>query len=76
MHVIEKVVEGFIHGEAAADSLLSVGGGLLGLVSASAIIFVALTPFFALRNLSFALGSDRLAALMFGPGEPLKEADR
>lgn len=77
VHVIEKAVGGLIRGETVADSLPSIGGGgLLGLVSASVIMFVALTPFFALRNLSFALGRDRLVALMFGPGEPLKEADR
>jgi hypothetical protein len=70
MHVIEKVVEGLIHGETVADSLPSIGGGgLLGLVSASVILFVALTPFFAVRNLSYALGADRLYALIFGPAE-------
>ena len=76
VHVIEKVIEGLIHGETAADSLPSIGGGgFWGLASASVIMFVALTPFFALRNLSFALGRDRLYALIFGPVEPGGDAE-
>ncbi len=75
VHVAEKVVTGVIRGRTVAESLPSIGGGgLEGLVSATIIIFVALTPFFALRNLSFALGADRLAALMFGPSEKSKGA--
>ena len=68
VHVIEKVVEGvFFRGETVLDSLPSIGGGgVYGLLSAAVIMFVALTPFFALRNLSYALGADRLYALLFG----------
>ena len=77
VHVIEKVIEGLIHGQTVAESVPNVGGGgFLGLASASVIMFVALTPFFALRNLSFALGRDRLVALMFGPGERSEDAER
>jgi len=69
VHVIEKVVEGVIRGNTVADSLPSIGGGgFMGLISASVIMFVALTPFFALRNLGFAVGADRLWGLLFGPG--------
>ena len=70
VHVIEKVIEGLIHGKTVVESLPSIGGGgLVGLVSAAAILFVALTPFFAVRNLSYALGSDRLFTLLFGSGK-------
>ncbi len=76
VHVIEKVVEGLFRGDTVLDSLPSIGGGgLVGLLSASVIMFVALTPFFALRNLSFALGADRLRALLFGSGAPSTGAE-
>jgi len=71
VHVAERVIAGMIQGRTAAESVPNVGGGgLEGLLSASVIMFVALTPFFALRNLSFALGANRLTALIFGPGDP------
>ena len=65
VHVVEKVIEGLIHGKTAVDSLPSVGGGgLAGLLSASVIMFVALLPFFGLRNLSMAMGEGRLRAML------------
>lgn len=71
VHVAERVLVGAIHGKTVAESLPDIGGGgLAGMLSASVIVFVALTPFFALRNLSFALGRARLMALMFGIGAP------
>ena len=67
VHVIEKVIHGLIHGETLAASLPSMGGGgLVGLLSVAVIMFVALIPFFAFRNLSLALGEERLIALIFG----------
>lgn len=75
VHVIEKVIEGLFHGKTVVESLPSIGGGGLGgLISASVILFVALTPFFAVRNLSFALGPDRLVALLFSSADPAKSA--
>ena len=68
-HVLEKVIEGLIDGKAIAASLPSIGGGgLVGLVSAAVIMFVALIPFFAFRNLSLGLvlGADKLTGLLFG----------
>jgi hypothetical protein len=65
-HVIEKTIEGLIHGKTVGDSLPSIGGGgLVGLLSAAVILFVALVPFFGLRNLSFALSEGRLWAMIF-----------
>ena len=75
VHVVEKVVEGVLRGETVAESLPSIGGGgLAGLVSAGVIVFVALTPFFTLRNLGHALGADRLWALVFGPLDSTTDA--
>jgi hypothetical protein len=67
VHIAEKTIEGLIHGKTIADSLPGIGGGgLLGLLSVAVILFVALIPFFGLRNLSFAMGDGRLYAMIFG----------
>jgi hypothetical protein len=67
VHVLEKTIEGLIHGKRIVESLPSIGGGgLAGLLSASVIMFVALVPFFGLRNLSLAMGEGRLQAMLFG----------
>ena len=58
VHVLEKSVEGLLHGKTAAESRPSLGGGeLAGLLRASVMMFVARLPFFGLRNLSLAMGS-------------------
>ena len=65
-HVLEKTLEGLLRGKTMAESMpLIGGGGLLGLLSATAILFVALIPFFGLRNLSLAMGEGRLWAVIF-----------
>ena len=65
-HVIEKTIEGVIRGKAIADSMPALGGGgLMGLFSITAILFIALIPFFGLRNLSVAMGEGRLWAIIF-----------
>src|SRR6266550_8367749 len=42
------------------------GGGLAGVVCVAVILFVALIPFFAFRNVSRELGPGRLNAMLFG----------
>jgi hypothetical protein len=65
-HVLEHVVIGVFKGETLVASLPPVGGGgLAGLLSVAAIVFVALIPFFAFKNVSRALGPGRLEALLF-----------
>ena len=78
VHVLEKVIEGLFHGKTVADSLPSIGGGgLAGLLSAGVIMFVALVPFFGFRNLSLALGEDRLRALLFSrPSDTARSGPR
>ncbi len=66
-HVLEKTVEGLLRGKTIAESLPGIGGGgFAGLLSVTAILFVALMPFFGLRNLSLAMGDGRLYAMIFG----------
>jgi hypothetical protein len=65
-HVLEKTIEGLIRGKTVADSMPALGGGgLMGLPSITAILFIALIPFFGLRNLSLAMGEGRLWAVIF-----------
>ena len=65
-HVLEKTVEGLFRGKTIAESVPVLGGGgLAGFLSITAILFIALIPFFGLRNLSLALGEGRLYAMIF-----------
>ncbi len=68
VHILEKVIEGAIHGKSIRDSIPTIGGGgLTGILSTSFVMFVALTPFFGLRNLGMAIGPQRLSDLLLGP---------
>ena len=65
-HILEKTVEGLLRGETIGDSVPVIGGGgLAGFLSITAILFIALIPFFGLRNLSLAMGEGRLWAVIF-----------
>jgi hypothetical protein len=71
-HVLEKTIEGLIRGKTLVDSLpLLAGDGLRGFVSITVILFIALMPFFGLRNLSLAMGEGRLWSAIFD--EPSSE---
>jgi hypothetical protein len=75
-HVLEKTVEGLLRGKTIADSLPGIGGGgLAGLLSVAVILFVALIPFFGLRNLSLAMGEGRLSAMIFGGRASAKDGE-
>ena len=66
-HVVEKTIEGLFRGQTLADSLPKIGGGgFVGFTSVAVILFVALIPFFAFRNLKRVLGADRMHELIFG----------
>ena len=72
--VVEKVGVGFFTRETLANSVPAIGGGgLAGLVCVSLILFIALIPFFAFRNISRVLGADHLNAMLFG--SPFKTSD-
>jgi hypothetical protein len=77
VHVLEKVIEGLFHGKTIAESLPKIGGGgLAGLLSASVMMFIALVPFFGLRNLGLAMGKGRLQAMLFGDGSAREAGGR
>ncbi len=65
-HVLEKTIEGLFRGKTVVESVPVIGGGgLAGFLSITAILFIALIPFFGLRNLSLAMGGGRLWAVIF-----------
>jgi hypothetical protein len=65
-HVLEKAIEGLFRGKTLTEGMpLLTGGGLAGFLSITVILFIALIPFFGLRNLSLALGEGRLYAMVF-----------
>ncbi len=73
-HVAERAVVGLLERETAAESVPAIGGGgLAGVVCVAVILFVALIPFFAFRNVSRELGPGQLHAMMFGTATRLTE---
>jgi hypothetical protein len=65
-HVIEKTIEGLIRGKTLTESMpVLTGAGLPGFLSITVILFIALLPFFGLRNLSLAMGEGRLYGMIF-----------
>ncbi len=65
-HVVEKTIEGLIRGKTLTESMpVLTGAGLPGFLSITVILFIALIPFFGLRNLSLAMGEGRLYGMIF-----------
>jgi hypothetical protein len=76
-HMVEHEVVGLLHGATAAASMPAIGGGgLAGLLTVAAILFISLIPFFAFQHLSWELGADRMKAILFGPPEESPLRDR
>ena len=66
-HILERTLTGVLHGKTVLQSVPSIGGGTLqGILMVGIIIFVALMPFFAFRELNQAIGTQQLNALLFG----------
>jgi hypothetical protein len=75
-HILEKTVEGLLRGKTIGDSVPVIGGGgFAGFLSITAILFIALIPFFGLRNLNLAIGEGRLWAMIFEKPSP-EEGER
>ena len=65
-HVLEKTIEGLIRGKTLTEGMpVLTGAGLPGFLSITVILFIALLPFFGLRNLSLAMGEGRLYGMIF-----------
>jgi hypothetical protein len=72
-YVLEAVLEGMWHGKAVDQVLPEVAGGPLGLASLAWILLVALTPYFAYRELGRVLGHRRLRLIMLKPGSAVPD---
>lgn len=65
-YIIEEVIIGKWHGKTFSDSIPVIGGGSLERILVVGIImFVSLTPFFALREVGRVIGDDKLYELFF-----------
>ena len=65
-HFIEEIGIGMLKGKSIEASIPSVGGGgLSGTIAVAVIMFIVLIPFFAFRELSLAIGKDRMRELFF-----------
>lgn len=65
-HVVEHVVVGAFRGESMAASIPSFGGGgTVGVLLVSLIMFVSLVPFFAFKNITRAIGWERMKEILF-----------
>jgi hypothetical protein len=65
-YILEETLIGMWHGKTAIESIPDIGGGSLkGILVLSFIMFVVLIPFFALKEISRAIGDDNLYELFF-----------
>jgi len=68
-HIVEEAIRAWFVGQSLSASFNDFGGSLPGLVTAAAIFFVALIPFFALQEAARVLGSGALYDLFFRSGK-------
>jgi hypothetical protein len=65
MDILEEVIVGMFHGKPAAHGMTEVGGGgMKGIVLVGIMAFVLLIPLFAFREISDAIGQERLQSLL------------
>jgi hypothetical protein len=68
-HILEEVLVGVIRGKTIAQSFPAFGGGSLqGILAVGAIVFVALIPFFAFREIARVIGPRELRSLLLSRG--------
>jgi hypothetical protein len=68
-HILEEVLVGVIRGKTIAQSFPAIGGGSLqGILSVGTIVFVALIPFFAFREIGRVIGQHELRSLLLSRG--------
>lgn len=73
-HVVERIVVGLVKRESVEASIPAIGGGgAAGVACVAVILFVALIPFFAFRNVSRELGPGQLHAMLFGAAAKVRK---
>jgi hypothetical protein len=67
-YILEEIIIGQFHGKSVADSLPALGGGgVVGTLSVTALLCIALVPFFAFREIARTVGEAEFRTLMLGP---------
>jgi hypothetical protein len=73
-YIAEEIAVGLFHGKTVAESVpLIGGGGAIGVLTVSAILCIALIPFFAFREIARVVGAAEFRALMLGSAETSTE---
>ncbi|MFY9760001.1 MAG: hypothetical protein WAK32_06380 [Xanthobacteraceae bacterium] len=68
-YVVEETVVGLWHGKTVVASFPAIGGGgWRGMLVVGSILFIAMIPFFAYRELARVLGKEQLYSLIFRRG--------
>jgi hypothetical protein len=68
-YIIEEMLLGMWHGKTIAASFPAIGGGgWKGMMVIGSILFIAMIPFFAYRELARVLGKEELHSLIFKRG--------
>ncbi|MFG1364627.1 hypothetical protein [Xanthobacter versatilis] len=66
-HLVERLVMAKLRGHALVPGELGIGGGgFAGAAIVAVILFVSLLPFFAFKNVTRAIGADRMRQILFG----------
>jgi hypothetical protein len=69
-YFLEEIIVGQFHGKSAADSFPVLGGGgLIGPLCVTALLCIALVPFFAFREIARIIGEAEFRTLMLGPSK-------
>jgi hypothetical protein len=67
-YILEEIVIGQFHGKGVADSFPVLGGGgVVGTLGVTALLCIALVPFFAFREIARTVGEAEFRTLMLGP---------
>jgi hypothetical protein len=66
-YILEEIILGRFHGKSVAESFPQIGGGgVVGTLCVTGLLCIALTPFFAFREIARAIGELEFRSLMLG----------
>ena len=69
-YILEEIAVGLFHGKTAAESFPQFGGGgVVAMLCVTALMAVALVPFFAFREIARVVGEAEFRTLMLGAGK-------
>jgi hypothetical protein len=76
-YVLEEIALGLFHGKTAAESLPQFGGGgVVAMACVTALMVIALLPFFAFREIARVVGETEFRTLMLGAGRDAEDRPR